>query len=360
MRQLYYKRKIEMTTPTKTIVLSEYIRQPDTLAKFANILGNRESQAYVQSVLIAVSNSDELMKCTPQSVVRSALRAASLGLSCDPALKQAWLVPYNKKIKTPQGDKWIKEAQFQPHYKGLYTLAMRTGKYWQINVSAVYEGQRVLENTLTGLHAVREENGLAGKPDSFNAAYTDVTVRRRANLKTIGWIGYFKTKKGFEKSVWMSSAEIDDHARKYVRDYEKNPNWNDVEKRPVMEMKTVLRQLLSWADMSGTENAQLVEAMQADEPESIDVIAEDVPVPVEIHEMTIEEARETIVKTRIGDVLLGNLADVKPLNEIYLDENTPDNHQRAVALILKHDFQAEPPEQPKRTREQNMKELGFE
>ena len=31
-----------------------------------------------------------------------------------------------------------------------------------------------------------------------------------------------------------------------------------------MEMKTVLRQLLSWADLSGTENLQLKEALSAD------------------------------------------------------------------------------------------------
>lgn len=234
-----------------------YMNKPEVIAKFTKIMG-AQGESYIQSVLICVSGSAELMKCTPESVFRSALRAASLGLSCDPALKQAWLVPYNRKVKDGQGNEtWVKEAQFQPHYKGLYTLAMRTGKYWQINVSPVYEGQRVLENTLTGLHAVREESGLIAKPDASNPAYTDVTVRRKSEMKVIGWIGYFKTKKGFEKSVWMTVGEIADHASKYVRDYDKNPNWNDADKRPTMEMKTVLRQLLSWADMSGTENSQL-------------------------------------------------------------------------------------------------------
>ncbi len=348
-----------MTTPTKQIVLSEYIRQPDTVTKFSNVLGLRESQAYIQSVLIAVSNSDELMKCTPQSVVRSALRAASLGLSCDPALKQAWLVPYNKNVaKKGEQARWVKEAQFQPHYKGLYTLAMRTGKYWNINVSAVYEGQRVLENPLTGLHVVQEENGFVGKPQASNPAYIDVTVRRKRDLKVIGWIGYFKTKKGFEKSVWMSVGEIEDHAARYVKDYEKNPNWNDAEKRPVMEMKTVLRQLLSWADMSGTENAQLVEAMQADEP--IDVPAEDVPAVVESEpidiQMTIEKARE--VKEPFNNTALGSLAAVA-LNSIYLSDEVTDEVKNAAMLVLKHDYNMDPPELPKRTQEQTLKELGY-
>ena len=122
-----------MTTPKEELTLARYIRQPDQLEKFSNVLGDG-ANAYVQSVLLAVSNSNDLMECTHNSVVRSALRAASLGLSCDPAVKQAWLVPYNRKMKRKNKDGrteeyWIKEAQFQPHYLGLRTLAMRTGKY---------------------------------------------------------------------------------------------------------------------------------------------------------------------------------------------------------------------------------------
>jgi hypothetical protein len=74
---------------------------------------------------------------------------------------------------------------------------MRTGKYWVINVSPVYEGQRVLENPLTGLHVVKESNGFVGEPKAYNPAHTalvDVTERRTKSLKVIGWIGYFKAK----------------------------------------------------------------------------------------------------------------------------------------------------------------------
>lgn len=345
-----------MTTPEPTTALATYMKAPAVMERFTNLLG-KDGGAYIQSVLIAVSASPDLMKCTNESVFRSALRAASLGLSCDPALKQAWLVPYNRNVGTRDNPKWIKEAQFQPHYKGLYTLAMRTGKYWQINVSPVYEGQRVLENTLTGLHAVREENGLVGKPDSFNAAYTDVTVRRKSTQKIIGWIGYFKTKKGFEKSVWMSSMEIEDHARKYVKDYDKNPNWSDVEKRPTMEMKTVLRLLLSWADMSGTENSQLAEALQAEEL-PIEAMAEDVPAGPVLETMTHDQARNVIVKTGNTEKFMGEFATIEALNKIYLAETSTDEQRQAATIILKMDFQADPPETEKKSKEQRIAEMS--
>lgn len=345
-----------MTTPqnTKAITVSEYMRKPESIARFAEVLGDKNASPYIQSVLIAVSASEDLIKCTPQSVMRSALRAASLGLSCDPALKQAWIVPYNKKNRDGT---WSKEAQFQPHYKGLYTLAMRTGKYWQINVSPVYEGQKVFENTLTGLHVVQEEGGIMGKPDSFNAAYKDVTVRRKANQVIIGWIGYFKTKKGFEKSVWMSTAEIEDHARKYVRDYDKNPNWNDADKRQVMEMKTVLRQLLSWADMSGTENTALVEALQEDatQDEPITVQAETVTENTPTV-MTIEMARgmfNPYTKAELGTMTTTDL------NALYVTDEVTEEMKEAIALVLKIDFSMEPPAKPKPSQNQMSKELGF-
>lgn len=335
--------------------LAVYMKRPDVLTKFTDIMGDG-GRSYVQSVLIAVAGNPDLMKCTNESIFRSALRAASLGLSCDPALKQAWLVPYNRKVKTSGGEQWIKEAQFQPHYKGLYTLAMRTGKYWQINVSPIYEGQHVLEDPLTGLHVVRDPNGLIGEQPGRRPGYVDVTERRRKNMKIIGWLGYFKAKNGFEKSIWMSVDEIDDHARKFVKDYDKNPNWNDAEKRQVMEMKTVLRQLLSWADLSGTENFQLAEALASEEQDTpIDAQAEDIP---DDEDMTIEQARQVILKNGKSEKFIGELS-ADALNALYLSDAATDEQRQAALMVLATDYNLDEPEKPKASQEKLVKELGF-
>lgn len=348
-----------MATPnTITVTTSDYMRKPENLARFVDVLGD-QAQAYVQSVLIEVASDDKLKECTPQSVYKSALRAASLGLSCDKSLKQAWIVPYNKNVGTRDNPKWVKEAQFQPHYKGLYTLAIRTGKYWTINVSPVYEGQRVLENPLTGLHVVVDGNAI-GQPQSYNSAYVDVTVRRKRDMKVIGWIGYFKTKRGSEKSVYMSCPEIEDHAVKYVKDYDKNPNWKDADKRATMEMKTVLRQLLSWADMSGTENAKLAEALQADaepELEAETVDAEPVTEKNDMRPMNIDEARRVTAMVNGKEKALGNCT-IDELNWVYTKSFLPDKIE-AAKIILREDFRMEPPQAEKPSKEQNLKELGF-
>ena len=276
--------------------LAVYLKEPGVLQKFTDILGEGAANPYVQSVLIAVADSEELRKCTHQSILQSALRAASLGLSCDPAVKQAWLVPFNKKIKA-RGNKpeeWVKVAQFQPHYMGLYQLAMRTGKYWQINVSPVFDGEQVFEDPIRGMHLVqREGSSLLSSPDAANPAYMrNVTVRRGGSKdrKIIGWIGYFKTKKGFEKTIYMSIEEIGEHADRFVKEIGKNQNWQDSEKRKTMEMKTVLKSLLNWADKSGIvgHSEQLRKAIKADEGEDIlDGVSED--ISEETNELKQEE-----------------------------------------------------------------------
>lgn len=246
--------------------IANFLRQPENVEQFTQIMGHA-GKSYVQSVIIAVANNEQLMVCTPPSIMRSALRAASLELSCDPSLRQAYLIPRNRKIKGKNGtpDTWVKEAQFQPHYNGLYTLAMRTGKYWVINVSPVYEGSEVYEDMLTGLHTVVLENGLMTGNEQVARLRK---VSDKNGKKVIGWLGYFKTKKGSEKSVYMTVEEIEKHAAKFSESYQNNGSpWKNAEHHPIMQMKTVLIALLKWADMSGSESSVLRQAMEADTEE---------------------------------------------------------------------------------------------
>jgi phage RecT family recombinase len=350
-----------MATPTTALTVSDYMRKPEIMERFTALLG-KDAEPFVQSVLIVVGSDDKLRDCTPQSIYKTALRAASLGLSCDPALKQGWIVPYNKNIaKKNEPKKWVKEAQFQPHYLGLRTLAMRTGKYWTINVSEICEGQRVLFNPLTGLHSVQEDNGFVGQPKAANPAYIDVTERRRKNVKIIGWLAYYKAKNGEEKSVYMSCADIDDWAVMYVKDYQDNQNWQNPDKRQTMEKKTVLRRLLDWTDKSGKDGQKLAEAMKEDfEPEVIDAPAEDVPgVVTDLEPMNIDEARKVtgLVDGKGTQKQLGN-CDPSELNYVYLNSIQPKTIE-AARIILREDFRMDPPEAEKKSADQLQKELGF-
>lgn len=254
--------------------IEKHLYSPLVKAKFVGVL-DKSAEPYIRSVLIAVEADDQLQKCTPESIGFSALRAASLQLSCDPATKQAYLVAYKNNKKGG-----VYEAQFQPHYLGLYALAVRTNKYAVINVTP-FPGDYTMELDLaTGDYVILNEKGVP-------AVYAPKVRPEDAGA----WYGYLRTTRGFSKKIWMTKQEIHEHARKFSRSYsEPGSLWQNKKQVPTMEMKTVLRKLLDWADKSGYGDASLREALQeVEEP----VEAEAVDVPEGVTEGTVAEEQPT-------------------------------------------------------------------
>jgi recombination protein RecT len=244
--------------------IESHLLSPQVMAKFVGVL-DKSAMPYIRSVMIAVEADMNLQKCTPESVGISALRAASLQLSCDPAVKQAYLLPYwNNKKKTY-------EAQFQPHYLGLYALAVRTNKYSVINVTPFPAGYSMELDLSSGDYVIVNEDG---KP---------VVFAPKVRPQDAGaWYGYLRTTRNFSKKIWMSKAEIHEHARKFnSKGYNADGSlWKNPNQVHTMEMKTVLRELLNWADKSGYGDNTLREALKTDEaPEAevIDAKFEDTP-----------------------------------------------------------------------------------
>jgi len=193
------------------LAIKEYGRSPEIIERFAEIVGKHNAGGYVQSAILAVANNEALQKCTPQSIFSSALRAATIQLLCEPSLGQAYLVPFKDKATLIIG------------YKGLYQLALRTGKYRFINVSPIYDGEMVFEDRMTG------EVSLNGG---------------RTSDKVIGYLASFQLTSGFSKSLYMTIDEIYAHADRYSKSINISSSpWKT--NRVEMERKTVLRLLLS-------------------------------------------------------------------------------------------------------------------
>lgn len=221
---------------------------------FAQVLGGkREAQAYIASALLAVSNSPSLMDCTPASIMSSALRSATLRLSCDPSLGQAYLVPYNDRHKG-------KIATFQIGYKGLEQLALRTNKYRFINTGRLYEGQAIEENQLTGQVKI---------------------VGQRSGDKIIGYVNYFEYFSGYSHALYMSIEEIREHAARYAPGYN-NPAGKWATDFHSMAKKTVLRlNLLRHGSLTSEDAAILADEAEDKlelEGEYIDTSFEDVKI----------------------------------------------------------------------------------
>jgi recombination protein RecT len=270
--------------PKETAItkVSKYLDSEMVKARFKEVVGDRSAGAFISSVMVAVKESDALMNCNVESIYISALRAATLRLSVDPSTGQAYMVPFKGHATLIVG------------YKGLYDMAIRTGKYRYINVGPIYEGQIVEENPITGFHTISGS----------------ITSGAKANDKVIGWIGAFEMNPargqatGFGKTFYMTVEEIHAHAKEYSAGYD-NPKGTWKKETRKMERKTALRLLLRrWGYLD--------------------------PADVNILE-TIENE---------GDVIDGN-------PEIY---NIPEYDDKAEEIHA---------ETVKRSKEQNLKELGF-
>ena len=236
----------------KAIVrVSKFMRSEDTKARFAEVVGSHNAGAYISSVLLAVANSDQLQKCTIESIYISAMRAATLHLSVDPSTGQAYLVPF--------GD----QATLIVGYKGLQDMAVRTGKYRYINVGPVYEGETITPDRISGLITY----------DSLGGAKKSDTI--------IGWLGAFEMnpergqKTGYAHTLYMTREECQAHGKKYSKSYgRKNSKGEFTSKWQTdpepMEKKTILRLLLRRWGYLDPADIQTLENIEA-EPEAIDV-----------------------------------------------------------------------------------------
>jgi recombination protein RecT len=206
------------------------------ITSFAQIVGGRtNAQCYIGSALLAVANNKDLMECVPASVMSSALRAATLELSCDPALGQAHLVPFNDRKKG-------KVATLILGYRGIEQLALRTNKYRYIQTREIYEGQVIEEDQLTGATQIH------GKSTSDNV---------------IGYFNYFQLLNGFSHTLYMTVEELQDHGARYSKtfDYDTSKWKTDF---PAMAKKTVLRLNLLRYGVLTTHDKAVLDAM-ADE-----------------------------------------------------------------------------------------------
>lgn len=236
---------------------SEFLSQDIIKRKVNEMVGGKDGQRFVTSILSVVSNNPTIAECEKSTILSSALLGEALKLSPSPQLGQFYIVPfYNSK-------KRIKEAQFQLGYKGYLQLAIRSCQYKHINVIAIKEGELRSYNPLT-----EELDVCFIKDDEI-----------RENTPTIGYYASFELNNGFYKSIYWSKKKMLAHADKYsqafhlhettTREGDKIVSYEEYEKNKkkyeksslyssfwyknfdAMAFKTLLRQLISkWGIMS--------------------------------------------------------------------------------------------------------------
>lgn len=216
-------------------------------------------ERFARMVLTAMSNTPQLASCTPKSFLGAMMQAAQLGLEPNTPLGEAYLIPFR--------NHGTLECQFQVGYKGMISLAHRSGLYVQA-------------------HEVHEN-------DDFEVEYgLDPKLVHKPVFKdrgpVIAYYGVWKDKDGISGFEIMSKEDVEAHARKYSQSYGKGfspwkSNFDEMAK------KTVIKKALKYAPLTtefirgitadGTIKTEISKDMVdvRDETNYTDIQAEPVP-----------------------------------------------------------------------------------
>lgn len=224
--------------------VKEMLEEDNVKKRFHDVLGNK-APSFMATITNVVAGSTKLKQCQPTSIMSAAFIAASFDLPIDSNLGFSAIVPYDKKVRDINGN-WgkVTVAQFQMMYKGFIQLAIRTGAYENMNCSEVYQDELLSYNPIKG-------------ECEFVTDFQNCSQRMNGEVdKIIGYYAWFKLKSGFVKELFMSKAEVMNHAKKYSQAYRYDLNNNKQSSTWTtdfsgMAKKTVIKLLLSkWGILS--------------------------------------------------------------------------------------------------------------
>jgi recombination protein RecT len=176
---------------------SAYITQDAIKNKINQMVGSKDGQRFITSIISAVSTNPTLAECDHGSILSAAMVGEALKLSPSPQLGQYYLVPYQDKKRN------CKVAQFQLGAKGYKQLAMRSGQYLDIDVIEIKAGEYLGRDKYTGKH-------------KFEFIEDEV---KREELETIGYLAYFELLNGFKKTLYWTKEKMEKHADSYSQSF---------------------------------------------------------------------------------------------------------------------------------------------
>lgn len=145
--------------------LKSYLDSPAVRAKLGEAAaGAMKPEDLVRLTLIAASRSPDIAKCSRETILRSLMDAAALGIKPGGLMGRGYLVPRkNHKNGTI-------ECCFDPGWRGLIDIARRSGQIRRIEAHVVFEADEfsVTRTPLTNIRHVPSEDA---NPGAVRAAY---------------------------------------------------------------------------------------------------------------------------------------------------------------------------------------------
>ena len=240
----------KIKTPTNTGAMTTQAAAPMTVKKQSGVLDHLQSESFKRQLQMALPKffdtdrfvrsaisdfrlNPALQECSVPSVLGFYMQSAMCGLEPSSVLGQCYPVPFNNR-KTG-----AKECQFIMGYRGMASIARRSGEVLSIDAKIVHEKDefRLVYGLESDIHHVP---CIDGDPGMMVGAYCIV-----------------RFKDGSYQFEYMPKAKIDEHRKRskasaygpWVTDYEE------------MAKKTVFRSIFKWLPIS-------IEAMEATKADS--------------------------------------------------------------------------------------------
>lgn len=214
--------------------IKDLIHNEEFIKKAQDMLGGG-TQQFMSSVLTLVNSDNQLAQCNSYELYNCCLMAAALRLPFNKDLGQAWIIAYGGK------------PQLQIGWKGFVQLAQRSGQFKTIHCTDVKVGEIDDIDRLTG-------------DISFDWIQND---EERIKAETIGYAAYFELLNGFRKTLYMTKAELEAHAKKYSQTYKRGGGvWST--NFDAMARKTVIKLILNRFAPLSVDMQKAIELDQSD------------------------------------------------------------------------------------------------
>lgn len=202
-------------------VMQNLINSDAVQSQFRNALGENKD-LFIASLISIYSTTPDLQKCYPSAVIKEALKAAVLKLPIVPELGFAYLGTFKNGQLSKKEGREVRDPTMMIGYRGEIQLSLRSNQVIAINFGAVYEGETVITDRISGNISISGE---------------------KKNDREIGYFGYFKLRNGFEKSAYRTKKEALEHAKQYSAGFNANIKvWKD--NQTEMLSKQVLASIL--------------------------------------------------------------------------------------------------------------------
>lgn len=217
------------------ITIAKLVHDKGFIEKANDVLGSG-TQQFMSSVLTLANSSPELQKCDPIKLYNVCLMSAAIKLPFNQNLGQAYVIAYKG------------EPQLQIGWKGFVQLAQRSGQFKTINCTDVRRGEIKKNDRLTG--------------EIEFSWIEDEAERQKAPV--VGYVAFFELLNGFRKMLYMTTAEIEAHAKRYSQTYRRGYGvWKD--NFNAMAQKTVIKLILNKYAPLSVDMQKAIELDQSNE-----------------------------------------------------------------------------------------------